>query len=167
MITRSWVWCVVVGGWAAPTLGPPHQIALIEESQVVLVRRLSISSLDKKGGTVLLKKCLFPHSLEHRCHIEGWIIRSVATSAKSKDSAPYIITGLSLGGSKSSPSHVTASEHARPDEEYTLPPCITSVQQAVLRHSTWNSCFLHVVLKDRLFPKIIPSSSHDYQSIGQ
>ncbi|KAF7848994.1 hypothetical protein BT93_L1361 [Corymbia citriodora subsp. variegata] len=97
--------------------------------------------------------------------------KKVATSAKSKDSVPYIITGDCLGGSIAFLFTLWLLNTLEPTK--SIPLCITfssplpgdsAFQEAVSQYSAWNSCFLHVVLKDDSFPSLSICSPTTNQS---
>ncbi|KAI6705809.1 hypothetical protein NL676_008771 [Syzygium grande] len=96
---------------------------------------------------------------------------SVVTSANSKDSVPYIITGHCLGGSIAFLFTLWLLNTLEPTNN--IPLCITfstrflgdsAFQEAVSQYSTWNSCFLHVVHNDDPFPRLSICSPTTNQS---
>ncbi|KAI6705813.1 hypothetical protein NL676_008775 [Syzygium grande] len=87
--------------------------------------------------------------------------KEVVTSANSKDSVPYIITGHCLGGSIASLFTLWLLNTLEPTNN--IPLCITfgtrflgdsAFQEAISQYSTWNSCFLHVVHNNDPFPRL-------------
>ena len=85
-----------------------------------------------------------------------------------------IIIGNSLGGFVASLFTLWLLEKINLSSTKTCPLCITfgssligddGVQEAISKHPTWNSCFLHVVFDQDLVPRVLISPHNPIESI--